>query len=180
MGYISMDEVKTIIEFCPLIKCYGDPGTEKPFGKCSAFRNSGEEPIDVCKMCKACSTYEDDIDDDCLEDRDRDVHGSPLNKKGTYYSWVEGDSTSDLYQTEVRLVPMCSCGYVFTDGSCIEKYNDRLDNPDNKILYRQRTMFHPSVCPKCGRTIEQITMPGLIQTEDNELSPNRYKRVKHF
>ena len=75
MEYISMDEVKTIIEFCPLIKCYGDPGTEKPFGKCSAFRNSGEEPIDVCKMCKACSTYEDDIDDDCLEDRDRDVHG---------------------------------------------------------------------------------------------------------
>lgn len=35
-------------------------------------------------------------------------------------------------------------------------------------------------CNKCGRVIESITMPGIAQTEDNELSLNRYKRVKHF
>lgn len=179
MEYISMDEVKTIIEFCPLIKCYGDPGTEKPFGKCCAFRNSGEEPIDVCKGCKACLWYDEDWDNcgDCLEDRTKDIHES---NRGSYYSWVEGDTTSDSYQTEVRLVPICSCGHVFTDGLCIEKYEDHFDNPDNMMIYKNRTMFRPSVCPKCGRTIEQITMPGLMQTEDNELSPNRYKRVKHF
>lgn len=180
MGYISMDEVKTIIEFCPLIKCYGDPGTEKPFGKCSAFRNSGEEPIDVCKMCKACSTYEDDIDDDCLEDRDKDVHGLPLNKKGTYYSWVEGDSTSDLYQTEVRLVPMCSCGYVFTEGLYLVENTENLSNSKMIPVIHCNYRFKPNMCPNCGRLIESMKQFDIKDKYLSNNYPSVFKRIKHF
>lgn len=50
---INIDEVKTIIEFCPLIKYYGDPGIENSSGKCCAFRDNDKKLIDVCKMCKA-------------------------------------------------------------------------------------------------------------------------------
>ena len=176
MGYISMDEIKTIIEYCPLVRCYGNPGTEKPLGKCHAFRDNTGEIIDACQMCKACSTYEDNTDNDCLEDRTLDIHY--LSTERSYYSWLENDGTSNEYETEVRLVPMCSCGYVFTDGICVE--NHYTYSHDQDIWYKSMRAIHPNICPKCERKINDIKSFGIVQEGNNEASSNRYKRVKHF
>lgn len=51
------------------------------------------------------------------------------------------------------------------------------ESKDNKVKFIVAT-----VKPNDSESavLESITMPGIAQTEDNELSLNRYKRVKHF
>ena len=64
---------------------------------------------------------------------------------------------SDDYTTELNLLPVCSCGFVYTSG--VEVMRNIADN--GKVRYPTYE-FIPSVCPNCGKRIVRITSPKYM------------------
>lgn len=55
------------------------------------------------------------------------------------------------YKTRLRMLPVCSCGYIFDEGVTIHEHiNDK-----NGIKYATYSI-EPGMCPKCKKTIEYI------------------------
>lgn len=59
------------------------------------------------------------------------------------------------YKTRLRMLPVCSCGYVFTKGVII--YENIIEEEGfNHAKYS----IEPSNCPKCNKEIECIEYNG--------------------
>lgn len=55
------------------------------------------------------------------------------------------------YKTRVRMLPICSCGYIFENGIEIHE----IINAVNSIKYTTYSI-EPSMCPNCKKEIECI------------------------
>ena len=57
----------------------------------------------------------------------------------------------DDYTTRLRMLPVCSCGYVFTKGVII--YEDIIE--EEGFNYAKYSI-EPPICPQCNKEIECI------------------------
>jgi hypothetical protein len=67
--------------------------------------------------------------------------------------------------TRLRLLPVCSCGYVFREGIVIHK----IIHETNGIKYATHAII-PSMCPNCKKKIECIEhnrYTVMIKGEEN-------------
>lgn len=64
---------------------------------------------------------------------------------------------SDDYTTELKLLPVCSCGYVHLSG--VEVRCNIIEKDGIKYSTYE---FIPSVCPNCGKKIVCITSPKYM------------------
>jgi hypothetical protein len=64
---------------------------------------------------------------------------------------------SDDYTTELNLLPVCSCGFVYTSG--IEVKQDIKEKDGIKYSTYE---FIPSYCPNCRKKIVSITKPKYM------------------
>lgn len=60
-------------------------------------------------------------------------------------------------KTRLKMLPVCSCGYVFRDGVIINQYINNI----NRIGYPEYSI-EPSICPMCKKEIECIENNGYI------------------
>jgi hypothetical protein len=59
------------------------------------------------------------------------------------------------YTTRLRMLPVCSCGYVFTKGVIVHEDI----NETNGFKYAEHYVEPPN-CPKCNKKIECIVYDG--------------------
>jgi hypothetical protein len=55
------------------------------------------------------------------------------------------------YKTKLRMLPVCSCGYIFKDGIAIHEDINEKDG----IKYATHTI-EPHMCPNCKKKIECV------------------------
>lgn len=59
------------------------------------------------------------------------------------------------YKTKLRMLPVCSCGYVFREGVIIHKDINEKD----EIKYATHSI-EPYMCPQCKKEIECVEYNG--------------------
>lgn len=99
-------------------------------------------------------------------------------------SWLFNDE-SDKYHCDVRLVPMCSCGHVFTEGINIVTEKEYLEALNKSSITR---IVHriDSSCPMCGRMITTIKIADNVNSDiifkrsENELNVSKCPSLKKF
>ena len=61
-------------------------------------------------------------------------------------------------KTRLKMLPVCSCGYVFKDGVIIHQFTK---NYMSGIGYPEYSI-EPSTCPMCKKEIERIDYNGYM------------------
>lgn len=59
------------------------------------------------------------------------------------------------YKTRLRMLPVCSCGYVFKNGVIIHE-----DISETNGIKYAKYSIEPSNCPKCNKEIECVEYNG--------------------
>lgn len=71
--------------------------------------------------------------------------------------------------TELTLLPVCSCGYVFREGIELKCGVEVINN--NEPLKVRTNTFTPSQCPNCKRFISSVKVNRFVNDcEQEELS----------
>ena len=61
------------------------------------------------------------------------------------------------YYTRLKLLPVCSCGYIFTDGVVIRKDINTVEYKGVKDIMKYPSYsIEPNICPNCKRVIECV------------------------
>ena len=69
--------------------------------------------------------------------------------------------------TNVVLLPVCNCGYVFRNGITVIRY---ISNLEKTMLKCKEESIEPPFCPSCQRLIENIEYnKEIIYLEEHEL-----------